>query len=149
MTSRRRTPAVRTLTALAATATLLLAGCGDDPEPEATPTPEASESVTTSPSPQPSEPQESPEPSGASVHVTIAGDDVEPLGKTVEIAPGETVELHISSDRPGELHVHSSPEQEHTFSAGESVIDVKLDRPGQVDIEEHESEALIVRVLVR
>ena len=62
---------------------------------------------------------------------------------------GDVLLVTITSDRAGELHVHSSPEQEVAFGAGTTELEVELKQPGQVDIEEHESGVLIARVLVR
>jgi hypothetical protein len=138
--------------AVALTASLVLAGCGDDePEAEATPTP--TEAVEESPSETPSEtpsPSESAaEEPGVAVDVTIAGDDVSPMAQAVEVGVGEPLVLSVDSDRAGELHVHSNPEQTFALSAGREEIEITFDKPGQVDIEEHESGALLLRVLVR
>ena len=147
----------RTLLVLAASTALALSGCGEDePDPSASSSPSASEhsdhEETDEPSESPSEEPSKSEDSGesvATVDVTIKGDEVTPIGEAVEIGVGEKVVLNIDSDRSGELHVHSSPEKELEFPAGTSKLDVMLDQPGSVDIEEHESGALIVRVLVR
>jgi hypothetical protein len=152
MSTRRTRPA---LVALVASAALVLAGCGSDDDTasaEPTPTPgETSEAPAETPSETPSEPTPSePEPTPmTTVDVDIEGGSVSPVAQTVTIAVGETVGLNITSDRAGELHVHSTPEQEIAFEAGEQLVEVTLDRPGTVDIEEHESHTLIVRVLVQ
>ena len=111
----------RTLVATSATTVLAVTGCGDD-EP-------ALDEVT--------------------VDVTIVGDEVTPVAQSVELGVGETLLLDINSDRAGELHVHSSPEQFADFQPGSSELDLTFDKPGSVDVEEHGSSALIVRVLVR
>ena len=36
-----------------------------------------------------------------------------PQGAKVEVKAGDPLKLHITADKPGEIHVHSSPEQEH------------------------------------
>jgi hypothetical protein len=145
----------RTLVALAATVTLALAGCGgDDPETESTSatSPSASDSPTAEES-KPSKPSKKtspPEPvDEVVVDVSIVGDDVTPVAQSVELGVGETLLLEVTSDRAGELHVHSSPEQFADFQAGASQLDFTFDKPGSVDIEEHDSGALIVRVLVQ
>ena len=136
-------PLRRTLIAVTATAVLALAGCGGDDEPS-TSEPSASESSGSGQSPT-----SKPANGATQVDVTIEGDDVTPVAQAVQIGVGETVVLNVTSDRAGELHVHSSPEQEFEFEPGTSEIEVTLDKPGSVDIEEHESDALIVRVLVK
>jgi hypothetical protein len=135
-------PLRRTFIALATTAVLALSGCGgDEPSTSGPSASESSASGQTSTS--------KPANGATQVDVTIEGDDVTPVAQAVQIGVGETVVLNITSDRAGELHVHSSPEQELEFEAGSSQLQVTLDKPGSVDIEEHESDSLIVRVLVK
>lgn len=137
---------LRSLTCAAVLAfTVALAGCGSDgPAPETAPTDSTSSPSSQGPSTSPG----SDAPSGSSLQVTVSGSDVSPLGETVELSVGDTLTVSVSADRAGELHVHSSPEQYVEFEAGETTQQVTLDKPGQVDIEEHESGALIARLLV-
>jgi hypothetical protein len=150
-----------TLTALTLTAALALTACGDD-EPETEATSSASPSETVSPSASSSEsasPQESPSESAsespspaapeADVTVTIEGDSVTPVAQSVEVEVGEPVVLDITSDRVGELHAHSVPEQTIQIEEGRQTVEMTFERPGQVDIEEHGAHALVVRLLVR
>ena len=81
--------------------------------------------------------------------MTIRGGSVEPLAQSLKAEVGETVTLGITSDRAGELHVHSTPEQYEEFGAGRSKVEMTFDKPGAVDVEEHESGALVLRVLVQ
>jgi plastocyanin len=74
---------------------------------------------------------------------------VTPVAQSVEVEVGETVTLEVTSDRAGELHVHSTPEQYKQFEQGRSTISMVFDKPGAVDVEEHESHALVLRVLVQ
>jgi hypothetical protein len=137
-------PLRRSLIVLAASAALALSGCGGNDPDSAAPAASSEHSDHGS--------SQEPDTSGAAaatVDVTIEGDEVTPVAQAVEIGVGETVLLNITSDRSGELHVHSSPEQEFEFESGTSAVEVTLDQPGTVDIEEHESDALIVRVLVK
>jgi hypothetical protein len=149
----------RTLIAVTAVATLTLTGCGgsdSDADTGSTSTPDASsspsasesasESATASAKPSPSK---TPPAEMTTVEVTIQGGSVTPVAQQVEIGVGETLALNIDSDRVGELHVHATPEQTFAIRPGRSTAEVTLDKPGQVDIEEHESGALLVRALVR
>ena len=146
----------RTLVAVSAAAVLALAGCGGD-EPESQSTPEPTDSHDASEHSDSAEPKKKrdkkttpPAPvDEVVVDVAIVGDDVTPVAQSVDLAVGETLLLEVESDRAGELHVHSSPEQFANFQAGSSKLDFTFDKPGSVDIEEHESGALIVRVLVK
>lgn len=135
-----RSPLRRTLVALTATSVLGLTGCGgsdsgssDAGKPPA-PDPKASALATQA---------------AATVKITIKGNDIAPVGEPVTIAVGQTVSIDVTSDRAGALHVHSSPEHEFDFKAGTSHFEFALDQPGQVDIEEHESDTLVARVTVQ
>ena len=74
---------------------------------------------------------------------------MKPVAEEVRAKAGDVLLVTITSDRAGELHVHSSPEQEVGFEQGTTEVEVELEQPGQVDIEEHESGALVARVLVK
>ena len=142
----------RSSIALTASTALALSGCGGD-EPETQSTPSASPTASDTPSPSKAKPADETSPPASVdevvVDVTIVGDDVTPVAQSVELAVGETLLLEVNSDRAGELHVHSSPEQFADFAAGASQLDFTFDKPGSVDIEEHDSGVLIVRVLVQ
>jgi hypothetical protein len=83
------------------------------------------------------------------ITVTIEGDSVTPNGDRVEVATGQDVELQVTADAPGEIHVHSTPEQELEFGKGTSTVTIEgMDRPGTVDVELHELEKVIVQLEV-
>jgi plastocyanin len=140
-----------TLTALALTATLALTACGED-EPDTGAASTGTPEETVSPSGSSSEsasPSESASAPANAVEVTIKGDSVTPVAQSVEVGVGEPVVLDITSDRAGELHAHSVPEQTVQVKEGRQTVEMTFERPGQVDIEEHGAHALVVRVLVR
>ncbi|RYP83690.1 hypothetical protein EKO23_18205 [Nocardioides guangzhouensis] len=124
----------------------LLAGCAsaeDDSSPadpatsqESTPT----DGGTGSPSA---------EPQGTVVDITFSGDSVTPNGERIDAEVGEPLTLDITADKPGELHVHSTPEQEVAYDAGTSTHQVTFDQPGIVDIESHHLDKVVVQVEVR
>src|SRR5689334_18919976 len=67
------------------------------------------------------------------IDVTIKGDSVTPNGERVDVSAGQKVELKVTADQPGEIHVHSTPEQELSYDAGTSTLDLKpIDQPGIV-----------------
>jgi hypothetical protein len=83
------------------------------------------------------------------IPVTIEGDDVTPNGERIEIDAGQDVELDVTADAPGEIHVHSTPEQELEYEKGESTLTITgLEQPGTVDVEVHELEKVIVQLEV-
>lgn len=141
-----RTRSVLVTSALVAV--LALAGCASqedadggstpDPTPTGSPSPTASDGTPTVPTEAP----------GTTVEVTISGSDVTPNGKTVEVDRGEDVTFSITSDAPGELHFHSTPEQQIQFAAGTSSHTVRFDRPGVVEVESHELEKVVVKLEV-
>ena len=124
-----------------AVAALVLTGCGESEEPT---TSQATVSESPELSGSPSQELE-PEP----IEVEIEGDRVEPNGMRVKAAAGETVTLAVTSDRAAELHVHSSPEQVLEVEPGESTLELVIERPGIVDIEEHDSGLVVLQLEVR
>ncbi len=67
----------------------------------------------------------------------------------VKVAAGEPINLEVESDRPAELHVHSSPEQVLEVEEGESTLTLTIERPGIVDVEEHETGKIVLQLEVR
>ncbi len=125
-----------------------LAGCGGaDPDPVA-----ASPSASPSPTPSPSDQSPSAESPSADdavvVAVTFADGQVSPNGERVRVDVGETVQLDITADQPGELHVHSSPEQEIAYKKGSGSYELTIDRPGLVDVESHDLGVVVIQLQV-
>jgi len=85
------------------------------------------------------------------VTVTLEGDTGTPAGDRVDVDVNQPVDLDITADRAGRIHVHSSPEQYFDFKAGDNdPIKLQFDRPGKVEIEFHEPiDAPIVELLVQ
>ena len=83
------------------------------------------------------------------IAVTINGDQVTPNGDRIEVDAGQDVELDVTADAPGEIHVHSTPEQELEYDEGKSTLSItNLDQPGTVDVEVHDLEKVIVQLEV-
>lgn len=169
--------ATRVVTALTAAAALALAGCGQDassaddsdeaaasssstptsesPSPSAT-EPSASTEPSTGPSTElsskptkkPSRTAE-PTPAGLVIDVTVQGDQVSPQAEVVEADIDKPITLQIQSDRAGEMHVHSSPEQYVDFGPGSTTAEITFENPGAIDVEEHETGALVLKLLVQ
>lgn len=132
-------------------ALLLTAGCGSssqgdggEKKVEATPvTPSTSASASPSESAGPAAPDTT------TIDVHFQGDTVEPRGKVVTLDVGQKLVLDIQADAPGELHVHSTPEQEIEYPAGESKAVIVIDRPGVVEVESHTLDKLVLQLEVR
>ena len=137
----------------AAVAVLVLAtGCGGSDEPAttaeetpatSTPTQSPDAGPTDEPTDEPTE--DAPEP----IEIEIEGDRIEPNGKRVKVTAGVPIALEVESDRAAELHVHSSPEQVLDVEPGESTLSLTIDRPGIVDVEEHDTGLVILQLEVR
>ncbi|CUR56336.1 conserved exported hypothetical protein [metagenome] len=82
------------------------------------------------------------------IEVTFDGDTVTPNGERVEVQTGQTIVLDITADEGGEIHVHSSPEQELEYDAGSSTVDFTIEQPGVVDVESHGLDKVIVQLEV-
>ena len=52
--------------------------------------------------------------------ITVSGNDITPNGDRIEVTSGQPIELVVTSDAPGEIHVHSDPEQEFEYVATRS-----------------------------
>jgi len=120
----------RSLTVVAVSlATLMLtAACGDEDKPTSDP-------GTTEPK---------------VVQVTFDGDSVTPNGDRIEVAVGQDVVLDVTADAAGEIHVHSDPEQEFEYPAGDSEQTIEgIDKPGTIDVESHTLDKVIVQLEVR
>ncbi len=152
MRATRLTPLATTLLLV----TLGVAGCGGDdttPEPEtsssASASDSASESTSESASATPSDNTQTPEPERPTIEITFEGDTVTPNGERVAVPLGEEIDLVITADAPGELHVHSTPEQELAYEAGTSTLPLVIDQPGIVEVESHDLELVVVQLEVR
>ena len=86
--------------------------------------------------------------SGTTVDITIKDGKVSPNGERVNAKVGQPVTLNIDADRAGEIHVHSTPEQEIEFAKGTSTKKLTIDQPGIVDVEDHALEQVIVQLEV-
>ena len=147
---RHRTPAA----AAALLAAVLLTGCGqddttqanaDDSTPSASASgPSPSETAATSPTAS-----ATPEQAGPVLDVRIAGSEVTPNGKAVQLPAGEPLTITFKTDRAGELHVHSKPEQFVEFPAGTSTKELTIDVPGVVEVEEHDTSHVVAQIEVR
>jgi predicted small lipoprotein YifL len=123
-----------------------LSACGGDGD---TDPPATDQSASSSPSDSPSDSGSSSTDDGVAVTVTREGDSFTPNGERVELGVDQTLVLTIESDEAGELHVHSTPEQEIAYDAGTSEHEIVIDRPGVVEVESHEPDVILLQLEVR
>jgi hypothetical protein len=146
------TPAATLIAGLLAAA--VLTGCGNgisdssDSGAAADSTPSATTSESVSPSATPTE-SAAPKEAGPSLTVDIAGDKVTPNGQAIQVAPGKPLTITFNTDRAGELHVHSKPEQFVEFSAGTSTKKLTIEVPGVVEVEEHDTSHVVAQIEVK
>ena len=86
--------------------------------------------------------------SGTSIDITIKDGKVTPNGERVKAKVGSPITLKIDADQAGEIHVHSTPEQEIEFAKGSSTKKLTIKQPGIVDVEDHALEQVIVQLQV-
>jgi uncharacterized lipoprotein YehR (DUF1307 family) len=85
----------------------------------------------------------------STVNITFKGDSVTPQGTKVTLKAGDPLKLHITADKAGEIHVHSSPEQHIEYAAGTTDKTLTIDQPGVIDVESHALDKLILQLQVR
>lgn len=148
---------MKPLRLLAAASLLVTVGAcsSDDPDDPAVSSPSASESISpTTPAPSPGSPSPTPTPTpspaaGPELVVTIKGDQVKPNSQEIDLEVGETLIIRFDTDRAGELHVHSTPEQYVEFESGTSTEKLVIEAPGVVEVEEHDTSHVVASLEVR
>jgi hypothetical protein len=85
------------------------------------------------------------------IDITVTGSDTTPNGTDIDVKVGQRIELDVTADAPGEIHVHSSPkEQEFEYDKGSSTFDVKpIPAPGQVVVESHTLDKVLFTLVAR
>ena len=83
------------------------------------------------------------------VEITFEDGEVTPNGDRIEVDAGQPIDLEVTADEPGEIHVHSDPEQEFEYVAGNTTLEIQIDRPGVVAVESHDLDQVIVQLEVK
>jgi hypothetical protein len=84
------------------------------------------------------------------IAITFHGDSVTPNGQRYDVGVGQRIEFDVTADKPGEIHVHSSPEQEFEYDKGSSTIAVTPIRaPGVITVESHTLDKVILQLQVQ
>ncbi|WP_137144953.1 hypothetical protein [Mycolicibacterium sp. CR10] len=84
------------------------------------------------------------------IDVAIQDGRVTPTNAALSAAVGEPIVLRVDSDRPDELHVHSTPEHRFDVVAGPGQsFQFTVDMPGRVDVELHELNKTVATIQVR
>jgi hypothetical protein len=82
------------------------------------------------------------------VKVDIEGMSVHPNGELLKLDVGEPLVIEVEADHAGELHVHSTPEQELPYERGHTTLRLTIDKPGVVDVEDHKSDIVVFQLEV-
>ncbi len=83
------------------------------------------------------------------IEITVSGDTVTPNGERIEVDVNQPIDLVVTADKPGEIHVHSEPEHEFEYQAGTETFKMAIDKPGVVEVESHTLDKVIVQLEVR
>jgi hypothetical protein len=85
------------------------------------------------------------------IDVTFSDNNVMPNGTDIDVKVGQRIELDVTADAPGEIHVHSSPqEQEFEYDKGSSTFQVKpIPAPSQVVVESHTLDKTLFTLVAR
>jgi hypothetical protein len=133
--------------AIAIAASLTACGGGEADPPAGASSPDTSSPGTSSP--ETSSPDTDTDGDAVRVEVRREGDAFTPNGERVEVGVGQTLVLELTADESGELHVHSTPEQEIAYDEGTSEHEITIDRPGVVEVESHEPDTIVLQLEVR
>jgi len=128
-----------------------LSACGGEGDTDPSATDPSSSSSSPSDAGDPSSEAGEAGDAGESVAVTVVreGDSFTPNGERVELAVDQALVLTIEADEAGDLHVHSTPEQEIAYEAGTSEHEIVIDRPGVVEVESHDPDMILLQLEVR
>lgn len=89
-------------------------------------------------------------PAGTVIEVTVEGGQIDPAGERVEVSVGEPVTFEVTADQAGELHVHSSPEEQSiAYEPGTHTYEISVEQPGIIEVESHEPHQLVVQLEAR
>jgi hypothetical protein len=88
------------------------------------------------------------EPETTTIKITFHGEEMTPSGERIKVEAGEPIDLAVTADRPGEIHVHSDPEQTFSYDEGTQTFTLQISRPGVVEVESHDLEKTIVQLEV-
>jgi len=84
------------------------------------------------------------------IAVKFEGSKVTPNGERVDVGVGQPIELVVTADAPGEIHIHSDPEQQLEYEKGTTILKLEgFKTAGIIEVESHALEKTIVQLEVR
>ena len=81
--------------------------------------------------------------------MTVDGDSVTPSGDQVTVQRNQPIVFQIDATEAGELHVHSSPAKAIEYPAGQSQVQIAIDKPGVIEAEIEDLGKLVVQLEVK
>ena len=74
-----------------------------------------------------------------------------PNGSEIDVAVGQRIEFDVTADKPGEIHVHSSPRSRSssTRRATRRSTVKPIPAPGQVTVESHTLDKVLFTLVAR
>lgn len=124
-----------------------LAGCGGDGgKGSGAATSGSDESLTATPAAQATA---APPADAKVIGVTVNGDSVSPDGERISIKRNQPVVFEIDASSEGELHVHSTPAKAIEYPAGKSRAQIRIDKPGVVEVEIEQLGKQVVQLEVK
>jgi hypothetical protein len=86
------------------------------------------------------------------IAITFQGSDITPNGAKIDVEVGQPLEFDVTADKPGEIHVHSSPEEqefEYKAGSGQTFTVKPIPAPGQVTVESHTLDKVLFTLVAR
>ncbi|MGW4687438.1 hypothetical protein ACWEPM_21420 [Streptomyces sp. NPDC004244] len=96
-----------------------------------------------------SPPASAPAQADRTVTITVRDGRVVPAPGRTELKRGESVALHVTSDRADTLHVHGYDKELALPAGQEATLVLTADRTGLFEVETHESRLVLTQLLVR
>jgi hypothetical protein len=127
---------MRLATGLAAAtlAAFTLTGCAGSDDTATSPAPATASATSATPDQTPDATRSAAsapaQPDGPTLQITLDGDQLAWNGQRFEVSVGEPLLLRFTTDRAGELHVHSKPEHVVDFPTGKSSQELVIETPG-------------------
>jgi hypothetical protein len=85
---------------------------------------------------------------GLTIDVTIVGGKVTPSAQTFKVSQGQTVQINVTSDANDEVHVHGYDKELPVTPGKPASVTFTADTKGTFEIETHESNKLIGKLIV-
>lgn len=80
------------------------------------------------------------------IDIVVKDGKVTPNGATIKVPVGKPVQLRVTADSSGELHIHTSPAQSLDYTPGTHAVTVTIPRPGVVETELEETGTLVANL---